>query len=215
MPRPSRNVDQLLLQAGRELLPQTGVRSLSIRAVTERAGVNLGMFHYHFKTKDVFVRAILQQTYNDMFASLEMTARSGVSALENLRASMNLLARFGRDNRQLLVRLAGDALAGDAVAMEFLRTNLPRHLELVTGLLAQAQKQKSLRVLPLPQALAFLVGGVAAPLLIATAALNSGFAPPPIAQVLEATVFTDAAISERVDMALAGMASPAGKGTRK
>jgi AcrR family transcriptional regulator len=215
MARPSRNVDQLLIEAGRTLLPQTGLRRLSIRAVTERAGVNLGMFHYHFKTKDVFVRAILQQTYNDMFASLQMTAHSGISALDNLRASINLLARFGRDNRQLIVRLAGDALAGDAMAIEFLRANMPRHIEVIMQLLVQAQNEKSLRTLALPQALAFLIGGTAAPLLVGAAAIDSGFARMMVAQQLVESVFTDAAISERIDMALAGMAAPKRAGGRR
>ena len=60
MSRPSRNVDALLLRAGRELYPETGAAGLSIRKVAERAGVNLGMFHYHFRTKEAFVRQLLQ-----------------------------------------------------------------------------------------------------------------------------------------------------------
>lgn len=215
MPRPSRNVDQLLVEAGRTLLPQTGVRGLSIRAVSERAGVNLGMFHYHFKTKDAFVRNILQATYNEMFSSLQMTSSKGASALENLRASANLLARFGRDNRQLIVRLLGDALAGEVVAMEFLRANMPRHIEVIIRLITQAQLDGELRKIPLAQAIAFLLGSVAAPLLIGTAAMNSGLAPDAVAKQIEDAVFTNAAIAERIDMALAGMAPPGKTGGRK
>jgi AcrR family transcriptional regulator len=33
------------------LLPQTGCAGLSVRKVAERAGINLGMFHYHFKSR--------------------------------------------------------------------------------------------------------------------------------------------------------------------
>src|SRR5260221_7973961 len=139
-PRPSRNVDQLLIQAGHELLPQTGVRGLSIRQVTERAGVNLGMFHYHFKTKDVFVRAILEQKYNDMFATLETETHRSESVVDNLRAAANVLARFARDNRKLLVKLLNDALGGEAVAQEFLKANIPRHIQVVVALMVQAQK---------------------------------------------------------------------------
>lgn len=206
MPRPSRNVDQLLLKAGHELLPATGVRALSIRQVTERAGVNLGMFHYHFKTKDVFVRAILESQYNQMFASLEIATHRSTSVVENLRAAVMVLALFGRDNRLLLVRLAGDALAGEALAVEFLRANLPRHLEVIAALIAQGQKLGRFRKMPIPQATAFLMGGVGAPILLGAALVNSGFAPPPLASVLEDAVFTDAAIHERIDMALAGLA---------
>ena len=208
MVRPSRNVDQLLIQAGHELLAQTGVRGLSIRQLTEHAGVNLGMFHYHFKTKDAFVRALLEQKYNDMFVNLQMKSTGNVSALENLRASINALARFARDNRLLLVRLLADAAAGESVALDFLRTNMPRHLKLEISLIKKAQQDCALKLLPMPQALAFLVGAVGAPIMVGAAMSQSSFASAPIKKQLEQFVFTDAAIAERVDMALLGMAAP-------
>ena len=207
MPRPSRNVDQLLLKAGHELLPKTGVRALSIRQVTERAGVNLGMFHYHFKTKDAFVRALLESQYNEMFASLEIATHRSISVVENLRAAVSVLANFGRDNRLLLVRLAGDALAGEVIAVEFLRANLPRHLAVIAALLAQGQKLGRFRKMPIPQAIAFLIGGVGAPILLGAALVNRGFAPPPLARGLEDAVFSEDAIRERIDMALTGLAA--------
>lgn len=207
MPRPSRNVDQLLLKAGHELLPVTGVRALSIRQVTERAGVNLGMFHYHFKTKDAFVRALLESQYNEMFASLEIATHRSMSVVENLRGAVSVLANFGRENRLLLVRLAGDALAGEVIAVEFLRANLPRHLAVIAALLAQGQKLGRFRKMPIPQAIAFLIGGVGAPILLGAALVNRGFAPPPLARGLEDAVFSEDAIRERIDMALTGLAA--------
>jgi AcrR family transcriptional regulator len=213
--RPSRNVDQLLIQAGHELLVQTGVRGLSIRQLTEHAGVNLGMFHYHFKTKDVFVRALLEQKYNDMFVNLQMKSKGNASALENLRASINVLARFARDNRLLLVRLLADAAAGESVALDFLRANMPRHLHVEIDLIKQAQKDGVLKTLPIPQALAFLVGAVGAPIMVGTAISQTSFSHAPVRKQLEQFVFTDAAIAERVDMALAGMAAPKKSGGRK
>lgn len=215
MPRPSRNIDQLLIQAALELMPETGVSALSIRQVTERAGVNLGMFHYHFKTRDVFVRAVLQHTYDGMFAALELESHRSPSTLENLRAALNVLARFGRDHRLLLVRLAGDALAGEAVAAEFLKANLPRHVAVLSALIMQAQKEGVLKRIALPQALVFLGGSIVGPILIGTAAISAGLAPALFAQALEKTVFTDAAIAERIDMALAGLAAPASRDHRK
>ncbi len=215
MARPSRNVDQLLIEAGRELLPKTGVRGLSIRQVTEKAGVNLGMFHYHFKTKDAFVRAILEQKYNDMFQSLEVKAKGNGSATENLRAAVTVLAHWGRDNRVFFVRLLGDVFAGEKVALDFMHANMPRHIQVVIELLLQAQQEGSLRKLPLPQALAFLMGGVAMPIIVGTAAINSGLLPSIVHDQLEQVVFTDAAIAERLDMALAGMAAPKKPGVKK
>jgi len=48
MSRPSKNTDKLLIQAGRRLLPETGVSGLSLRRGAQEAGVNLGMFPYYF-----------------------------------------------------------------------------------------------------------------------------------------------------------------------
>ena len=214
-PRPSRNVDQLLLEAGHALLPETGVRGLSIRQVTERAGVNLGMFHYHFKTKDVFVRAILEQKYNDMFTSLKVTTKGKGAAIEHLRSAVTLLARWGRDNRVLFVRLLGDAFAGEQVATEFLQANMPRHIQVVVELVLQAQNAGELRKLPLPQVMSFLMGGAAAPIVVGTAAINGGLVPPFVSNQLEQTVFTDAAIAERIDMALTGLAVPKKSGAKR
>ena len=70
MPRPSRNLDHALLAAGRELFPERGCAALSVREVADAAGVNLGMFHYHFKSRDVFLRSLMQQAYEEMFTRL-------------------------------------------------------------------------------------------------------------------------------------------------
>jgi AcrR family transcriptional regulator len=212
MARPSRNVDQLLIQAAFELLPETGVRGLSMRRVAELAGVNLGMFHYHFKTKEAFVRAVLQHKYNAMFESLEVNAKSSAHVLENLRAGITVLARFTRDNRVLLVRLMGDALAGEQVAVDFIHANVPRHIAVISALLTQAQQEKVLKKMPLPQALAFLVGAVASPILAGAAVMQGGLAPPALSAALEQTVLTDAAVDARINMALAGMAAGAKQG---
>ena len=64
MPRPSRAVDEAMLRAGRALLPRLGCRGLTQRALAAHAGVQPGMFHYHFGSKDDFLRALLQQLYH-------------------------------------------------------------------------------------------------------------------------------------------------------
>ncbi|TFW10268.1 TetR/AcrR family transcriptional regulator, partial [Oxalobacteraceae bacterium OM1] len=156
MARPSQNIDQRLLDAGMALLPQTGCRGLSARMLAEHAGVNLGMFHYHFKTKDNFIRTLLAQVYERMFAVLTLRTQEGGTALDHLRNALLVLAEFGRRHRVLLQRICGDALAGETVAVEFLQTNVPRHLGVLAGLVAQAQRAGDMEAVPLPQALAFV-----------------------------------------------------------
>lgn len=206
-PRPSRNIDELLLQAGRELLPQTGCRGLSVRRVAEKAGVNLGMFHYHFKTRENFVRTLLQQIYEGMFSRLSVQLEQREPPVEALRSVVGVIGRFARDNRRLLFRILADALGGDALAAEFLRANLPRHIGVVIRLLRAGQAEGALRSMPLSQALSFLVASVAAPILVATALASHGFPPEGLALDFEAEVLSDEAIDQRIDMALRGLSA--------
>lgn len=205
MVRPSRNIDQLLIDTGRALLPETGARDFSIRQLTDRAGVNLGMFHYHFKTRENFLSILLQGLYEEMFAQLTFQAKAERPPLENLRAAVNVLGRFLRDNRLLLRRLMPDAIAGEPIARKFFHSNFPRHLAVMAQLVGEAQRSGVLRPLPLFQAMSFVGGAVAMPIIMATAAQAEGFVPPMISGNLDEDVLSDRAISQRVDMALKGL----------
>src|SRR5206468_4412072 len=131
MNRPSNQIDALLLASGRALFPTAGCAGLSLRALAEHAGVNVGMFHYHFKSKDNFLRALLQQMYEEMFANLQLDADHAGPALVRLRAALITFARFARDNRRVLARIWMDVLAGEPVALAFLRDNAPRPVGLL------------------------------------------------------------------------------------
>lgn len=209
MTRPTRNIDQQLLEAGRKLLPQTGVSGFSIRQLTEAAGVNLGMFHYHFKTRENFLSLVLQNLYEEMFAQLEFQAHAERPPLENLRAAVNVLGRFMRDNRLLLRRLMPDAMAGEPIARRFFHANFPRHLGVMAGLMLEVQKAGLLRPVPLFQAMSFMAGAVAMPIIMATALQEEGFAPPMLTANLDVDALSDAAIAQRVDMALKGLQAEA------
>src|SRR5215207_6469017 len=167
MPRPSRRVDLALLASGRALFPAAGCANLSVRAVAEHAGANLGMFHYHFKTKDNFLRTLLQQMYEEMYESLAGAVAQQGRAIERLRGALVVLARFARDRRQLLGRVWMDVLGGEAVATEFMRANAPRHLGLLLGLLQQAEDDGDLKALAPLQRFVMLVGAVVMPILFA------------------------------------------------
>ena len=205
MNRPSNRLDAALLASGRALFPSTGCAGLSLRALAAHAGVNAGMFHYHFKSKDNFLRALLQQMYEEMFASLDLDARNHGSALTRLRAALITFARFARDNRHVLARIWMDVLAGEAVALAFFRDNGPRHIGLLLGLVEQARAEGALRELPPVQRLAFLLGALALPMIFAAGIVDAGVAPTSIRDAFGAQVMSDAAITQRVDLALAAL----------
>jgi hypothetical protein len=118
-----------------------------------------------------------------------------------------VIARFGRDHRVLLRRLISDAAAGERPARDFLRENLPRHVVVLVGLIAAGQRLGALRAVPIAQAAAFIAGAVASPILIGSAMVEAGLAPPEVASRFAADVLSDAALDERIELALAGLST--------
>jgi AcrR family transcriptional regulator len=213
MARPSRRIDLALLASGRALFPAAGCAGLSVRALADHAGANLGMFHYHFKTKDNFLRTLLQQMYEEMYATLAGAISQHGRAIERLRGALIALARFARDQRELLARVWMDALSGQPVATEFMRANAPRHLGLMLGLLLQAEHDGDLEPLPPLQRFATLIGAVVMPILFASGIAQISLGAVAYRREFVPQVASDTAIAERVDLALAALC-PAGAPAR-
>ena len=202
MPRPSRNLDRALIAAGRELFPYRGCASLSVREVADAAGVNLGMFHYHFKSRDVFLRAVMQNAYEEMFATLTLQISRSAETVTNLRAALRAIVRFVRDNRRFLGRVLADALSDEQCARDFLRDNLPRHLGVLHMLIAQGQKEGALAAIPVPQAIGTCAGALAMPILFGGALIDSGSLEPATAKMIESTLLSDSALDQRIELVL-------------
>jgi len=217
MPRPSQGIDQALLRSGRELFAASGCDRLSLRVLAEHAGVNVGMFHYHFKSKDNFLRTLLQQMYDEVFALLSLEAAQQGPAMQRLRLALRALGRFLREHRPFVARVWSDAAMGQPVAREFVRANAPRHLGLLLGLMAQAEADGGLRPMPPLQRFVFVMGAVAAPMFIAPVVAEIGIAGTLSGRALGAQVLSDAAIDARVDMALDALRPPVApaRGARK
>jgi AcrR family transcriptional regulator len=215
-PRPSRNLDLALLAAGRELLPHRGCTGLSVREVAEAAGVNLGMFHYHFKSRDAFMRALLQSMYEDMYSQLSFEANDKLEPMEALRGAMRFMGRFVRANRPVLARILGDAVCGDPIAIEFMRNNFPRHLGLILGLIQAAQAKGLIKPMPPLQAMGICAGGIAMPILVGGSIVASGELGAAGSKMLEEALLSNAALDQRIDLLIAAIAQePAAARTRK
>ena len=209
MPRPSRNLDQALLAAGRNLFPERGCGGMSVREVADAAGVNLGMFHYHFKSREAFLRALMQQTYEEMFAKLSIEVARDAGTVENLRAALRAIARFVRDHRPFLGRVLADALSGEKCARDFLGENLPRHLGILAALIEAGQKDGSFAPIPAPQLLGTCAGALAMPILFGGALIDSGALAASMAKTIESTLLSDAALDQRIELVLAAIAKGA------
>jgi AcrR family transcriptional regulator len=152
--------DRKLLNAAREMLGRTGISGLRLREVAGRARVNLGMFHYHFGSKEHFIRRLLQEIYEEFFSQLSFESQAQGNPLERLRSSLVVFGRFARDHREIFVSLLGEALRGDKKSISYLEANVPRHIRVVAGLVAEGQEAGKLKPLPVPVAVSFALGGM-------------------------------------------------------
>lgn len=205
MPRPSRQIDLALLASGMALYPAAGAAGLTVRAVAEHAGVNPAMFHYHFSSKEVFLRTLLQRMYEEMYGGIALQAQAEGPALERLRGALFGVAVFARGQRRLLARLLTDAIHGEPVATQFLRENGPRHVGLLFGLVQQAVADKALPALPPLQQLVTLMGSVVLPVVFIGGIVDALDHPLLSPAVLAEQVMDDAAIMQRIGLALSAL----------
>jgi AcrR family transcriptional regulator len=211
MPRPSLNVDQALLASGRELFARYGCAALTVRLVADHAGVNPSLFHYHFGSKDQFLRTLLMQLYEEMFGHLSGVAQEPGPPLQRLREVLLFIGGFLRTHGPEVGRIWADAGNGEPVAVEFVRNNAPRHLQLLTALLAEAERAGDLLPMPALQRMVFLMGAVAAPVLIAGRLQTMPLEGALPVERLAGDVLSDAAIAARADMAIAALRAQKGK----
>ena len=214
MSRPAGDADKRLVQAAIELIPLAGLAGLPVRRVASRAGVNLGMYHYNFKSKQDFHRRILDSVYETFFSRLTgaLEGAGGKSPRDRLRKTVLAAGGFIRDNRSLLFGLARDLLADDPEVIRFIRINFPRHVILLVRLVKDCQKSGDIRPMPMIHVLPFLFASVIGPIFamgFIGKVLPAGLREIPLA-AMKAVLAGDSRLEERLDMALAALA-PAGR----
>jgi AcrR family transcriptional regulator len=159
------------------------------------------MYHYHFKSKKRFTRAVLQSLYEDFFARLSLASRGEGTSLEQLRGSLLVVGRFVRDHRELVGALWKDILNSDREVLQFIRNNVPRHAAVIRRLLLKCKKDGSLPPVPFAQVIGYAMGGLNVPTLVAGHLRQAALLPESGARL----VLSDQAIEQRVDMILAGL----------
>lgn len=102
MTRPSHNIDLLLLEKGEELVLEVGFEQFSIRGVCKKAGVNLGMFHYYFKTKEHFVKVLFEHLFEKHVIAQQKIILNHKRGIDKLKALLFLRAKLGRQNKQIV-----------------------------------------------------------------------------------------------------------------
>jgi AcrR family transcriptional regulator len=208
MPRPSQNLDHKLVAAALALLPETGFAGLKVREVARRAGVNPGMFHYHFKSREAFLHRVLWDVYGEFLTSFQEAAGGSGAPRERLRRVLIAYATFARRNRVFYSLMLRELLGGNVEMLAFAKSNFPRHAEVMLRLMAECGKAGVVRLLPEPMAVMFAMSTMGVPNLAATAIERNKlktFAGRPSARMIE-ELLSDEMIALRADMVLAALA---------
>jgi len=207
MPRIS-DADQRLVDTALEMAKHSGLSNLKLRDVAKKAGVNLGMFHYHFKTKDQFTRAVLQDTYEKFFSQFSLETSGDGPALQRLRAALLTLGRFIAGNRSMLLGIFQDVLNKNQMVLDFVKANAPRHGLVIVGLVRECQKEGSIRKMSLPAIMPALMGSCLFPLVLIAIlehlkVKRLSFIP---FALLKQSIISDKALENRIDLALESLA---------
>lgn len=214
MPRPRGDSDVRLIRAAQELLDERGFTGLKVREAARRAGVNLGLFHYHFKSKQNFQKRVMHDLYERFFADFKVESSTGGTPLERLRRAMVTVSRFVRDRRLIILGILTDAVHGDREVLKFVTANFPRHILIVFSLLKECQKKGFIERMPLHLAVSVLFPALVAPN-VAMAVVERKEVPTLVRTVVRSVlsdVLSDATIERRVDLALRAVgARPSGR----
>lgn len=93
-----------VLDAAADLLAERGPSAVSLREIADRAGVNYGLVHRHFGTKDALVRAVMDREAADLAAHLTDAGHRGTPAVATLQRHdrhWRILARAALDGTDL------------------------------------------------------------------------------------------------------------------
>jgi len=208
MTRPSQNIDKQLLDAGRKLLPETGVSGFSVRALCKKAGVNLGMFNYHFGTMEKYIEALITEIYNEFLKDFKLESETGKDPMERLRNALISGAFFIRDNRMLILVFFEEIIKGNKKLINFARKNMTKHISVIFKLLSDCQKEGYAVKASIFSIAPILIGGVALPNIVVRVLeknyrdLFFGAAVP----LLRNSLLSDKAIIERIDLVLRAIA---------
>lgn len=212
MGRPSGNTDRLLIEAGKALIPKTGFKGLKIRDVAKKAGVNLGMFNYHFRTKEKFIELLLIEVYGEFLSTLTMGSCEGRNCKERLKNALFHLGVFIRDHRQLILPLFEEIISGNKDIMEFAKGHMSKHFFILFEMMNECKKEGYIaKDIPTPVALISMVVPIAAPNLIAKvfekyyAKTLFGIFTIPVQRMF----LSDESLKQRIDIGLKGLAAEA------
>jgi len=207
MARPASGTDLKLKAAGRTLLLEKGITGLSVREACRLAGVNTGMFHYYFGSKDEFLKAVLKEMYAEFMLNFKAGVAVAGTPRQKLKNALIEVGRFALGLRKAMPMLFADMLYGKNEAFDFFSGNFTEHIRYVAALVEECRPASLVKGRSVPFIIAALIPVMIFPMLAGAILERNGvksLGGLPLER-LRSEIFSDEGIAERAEIALRGI----------
>ena len=133
-----------LIHAARELFARHGYDGASVRAITARAGANLGAVNYHFGSKRALFEAAIGSFAEGARQRIQQTATRPGTSLERIEALVRTFFAYLHENLDL-PRLMMHILAGPDPIPESLLRPIESNYVTLARLIEEGQEDGSIR----------------------------------------------------------------------
>ena len=207
MGRPPSGTDLKLKAAGRKLLQEKGITGLTVREACRVAGVNTGMFHYYFGSKEEFLKEVLKEMYAEFMLSFKAGVAVAGTPRERLKNALVEVGKFARSVRSVAPMIFADLAHGKKEAFAFVRGNFTEHVQQIAALTAECRPASSVQNRSIPFIISALVSVMVFPMLVSGVFERNGVKVLhglPIADVHD-ELFSESGIMERAEIAVRGI----------
>ena len=139
-----RSTREHLLNTGAMIASESGLRGLTVRGLSLRAGTNPGSFVYHFGNRDAFLNELLERWYEPLFTGVRTHANIHLPSLKKLEIILEDIMDFLLLHGEFIAQLVLDALAGEKEALRFISGLHTRHPFVLLETIQAAQEEGSI-----------------------------------------------------------------------
>ncbi len=207
MARPPSGTDEKLKSAGRALLTEKGITGFSVREACRLAGVNTGMFHYYFGSKDEFLKAVLKELYAEFMLNFKAGVSAGGTPRERLKNALIEIGRFALSIRAAAPMLLADLLHGNKEAFTFVRDNFTEHIAHMVALALLCRPKSAVAKRSIPFMVLSMVPVMVFPVVISGLLERNGVKKLKgyDLALLRGELFSEEGLAERAEVALRGV----------
>lgn len=149
-----------ILQAATQLFALYGYDSVSIKQITELAGVNSALISYYYRGKKNLYLSVLSSQMEVFKGLIEAINAQKITPLEKLMSYVNALAKFQSENPNHVQLIYREILSPQPMFEDFVKTKLYCLHIFMKDLVAEAVKVGELKTHIAPTHVAFTLEGI-------------------------------------------------------